>query len=274
MKKCPYCAEDIQDAAIVCRYCGRNLTNVSIPQPRAAAIQEPKTQPRTKNSGAQSPKNKHVLLTVVVFLCLICICVGSLTSKGGSQSANTVPSNTQNIEPSLTTLPSIATSTTTFTPTLAPPATQTAQAKIVAQTQTVEALAITKTEAAYISTATRQALLSQKTATAEAKNARATVIASYKDINRQELINYADNHVGELVKIRISVFNIVTNQELQGYFAGTYDAVYVQMSEPFSGIYENTNITVYGIVGGNQCGTNAFGGTICQPLIMLAFYEK
>ena len=103
----------------------------------------------------------------------------------------------------------------------------------------------------------------------------ATDIALYKPISAQELVTYPDNHIGEFVFIQGRIFNIIGNTDLQMYVGSGYDAVYVQMQDPFRGIYKDDYITVYGIVAGTNCGTNAFGGQICQALITAAtFIQK
>jgi hypothetical protein len=149
-----------------------------------------------------------------------------------------------------------STPTITFTPTRTPTITPTPNA--------------TKTELA-IANATKGA---HATATKQAQSARATELAHYKDVPTKDFVTYPDKYIGQKVKIRGRVFNINSDTEFQMWAGWSYDAVYIVMLRSYDDIYEDNWITVYGEVEGEHCGTNAYGGEVCQPLITGYFYEK
>lgn len=187
-----------------------------------------------------------------------------------TSTSSPMPSDTPTTTPLPTSTPTL-TKTPTQTPTNTPTVTDT-PTPIPPQTQTAQAVAATKTQVSMYRTATISALNTQRTGTAEARKAWATKISAYQTVPWKDLVTYPKKFAGQKVKISGQVFNVNGDTQLQMWI-GVYEAVYVVMSSPFSDIYEDSWIVVFGTVSTDEnCGTNAYGAEVCQPLLIDAFY--
>lgn len=135
--------------------------------------------------------------------------------------------------------------------------------------QTAEAVAAEQATAIAIPTQTAAAIVAA-TATVEA------IETTYQEIDVRALVKNPDRYIGSQLKLQGQVFTIEEDGgrtflqmwvQIPGGSEFDREAVAVVFDGTLETVFEDSYILVYGVGNGKLEGTNAFGGSITQPLI-------
>ncbi len=107
--------------------------------------------------------------------------------------------------------------------------------------------------------------------------------ATYKVIDVRELQKSPDKYIGQKILLNGEIFKIQEENGLTGMQiwvsypgASILDriAVVVRYQGALPGVYTKQTVKVYGVGAGTFEGTNAYGGTISQPLVNAQYVDK